>query len=169
MTYKSTFLKAHSKKQKRRRINLTFAVCMMHEGWCRALLFLSASFLVSLSEQAPVIPLSRSYFKDSKQIDSHVNTAKVGPQFSVPALNCWLPVYRLFVSRRVRMDRSNRKTNSHSQGHVKGERRPVAPLYGTAASFHWLLFSRAAPLPWRRTWPMSILSVWECPLGTLSG
>lgn len=164
-------MKAHSwkKKKGKKRIHFTFAVCMMHEEWCRTLLFLSALFLVSLSEQASVIPLSRSYFKDSKQIDSHVNTAKVGPQFSAPALNCWLPVYSLFVSRRVRMDRSNRKTNSHSQGHVKGERRPVASLYGSAAPSQSLLFSSAPQLPWLCTWPMSILSVWECPLGTLSG
>ncbi|KAG7334358.1 hypothetical protein KOW79_002765 [Hemibagrus wyckioides] len=82
-------------------------------GACRIECFL----LQALSR--PPLFLYPAHFKDSKQIDSHVNTAKVGPQFSAPALNCWLSVYRLFVSRRVRMDRSNRKTNSHSQGHVK--------------------------------------------------
>lgn len=130
--------------------------------------FFQPHFLSPFQRRPPLF-LYPAHFKDSKQIDSHVNTAKVGPQFSVPALNCWLSVYRLFVSRRVRMDRSNRKTNSHSQGHVKGERWPVAPLYGTDAPSHLLLFSSAPWLPWLCTWPMSILSVWECPLGTLSG
>lgn len=89
------------------------------------------SFLVVLLETPPVISLSARLFKDSKQIDSHVNTSEVG---TLPFCSGFEPLAAclpLFVRLHVKMNRNNQKTNSHSWVHVKGEWQPLVSPHAT--------------------------------------
>lgn len=80
---------------------------------------------VLLLGQPPVISLSSRLFKDSKQIDSHVNTAEVKTLPFCAGFEPLAACLLLFVCLRMKMNRINRKTNWHSRGHVKGEWRPL--------------------------------------------